>query len=342
MKMVRGAPCVGTNAIRGQTALGPQSFPTHPADFRGMWHCTPSGHRCGKEISGKEITGNGASGKVVIGSLDGVTDPSTSHPPKSAHLAQRLRGTPRAPVGERPWVLVNMVSSLDGAATLGGQSEGLGGAADRAMFSAIRSLADVIVVGARTAAIEQYRPPRITDPGLVAQRQSAGQAPHPDLVLLTRSSRVDHMPALDHPEADADGGATWILSPDFDGAWSIRPGGMTDELQRGRSEPADTGGTPEPGASPSLLDAFETLSRSTGSSVVLCEGGPTLLGAMHGADLIDEWCVTIGAVAVSGDATRISRGDASTATPRRLDLIDHLVIDSTILARYAVDRSGPE
>src|SRR5580658_8430295 len=42
----------------------------------------------------------------------------------------------------RPWVRANMVASVDGAATAGGRSGGLSGAADRAVFALLRSLAD--------------------------------------------------------------------------------------------------------------------------------------------------------------------------------------------------------
>src|SRR6188472_1579578 len=54
----------------------------------------------------------------------------------------------RQRVGDRPWVLVNMIASLDGAVALGERSGGLGGEADRRVFFHLRALADVIVVGA--------------------------------------------------------------------------------------------------------------------------------------------------------------------------------------------------
>ena len=60
----------------------------------------------------------------------------------------------------RPWVVVNMIASIDGATALDGVSGGLGGAGDRAVFSALRALADVVLVGASTVRAEQYRPPR--------------------------------------------------------------------------------------------------------------------------------------------------------------------------------------
>src|SRR5206468_6614541 len=48
------------------------------------------------------------------------------------------------------------VASLDGAATLQGKSAGLSSAADRSLFHLLRSMADVVLVGAGTARGENY------------------------------------------------------------------------------------------------------------------------------------------------------------------------------------------
>jgi riboflavin biosynthesis pyrimidine reductase len=61
---------------------------------------------------------------------------------------------------ERPWVLANMIASLDGAVALGERSGGLGGPADQRVFAHLRGLADVIIVGAGTARAERYGPPK--------------------------------------------------------------------------------------------------------------------------------------------------------------------------------------
>ena len=51
----------------------------------------------------------------------------------------------------RPWVLVNMITSLDGAVAIDQRSGGLGGPADQRVFHLLRDLADVVLVGAGTA-----------------------------------------------------------------------------------------------------------------------------------------------------------------------------------------------
>ena len=48
----------------------------------------------------------------------------------------------------------NMVASADGAVALAGRSAGLSGPADKMIFTVLRSLADVILVGASTARVD--------------------------------------------------------------------------------------------------------------------------------------------------------------------------------------------
>lgn len=70
-------------------------------------------------------------------------------------------GGRRRPTGTntgRPWIVLSMISSADGAVTLEGVSGGLGGAADRAVFRHLRSIADGVIVGAETVRRESYSP----------------------------------------------------------------------------------------------------------------------------------------------------------------------------------------
>ena len=76
----------------------------------------------------------------------------------------------------RPWVLVNMITSLDGAVAIDQRSGGLGGPADQRVFHLLRDLADVVLVGAGTARAERYGPP--AKPG---QR----------IAVVTRSANLD-------------------------------------------------------------------------------------------------------------------------------------------------------
>ena len=51
-----------------------------------------------------------------------------------------------------------MVASADGAVSVNGRSGGLSGPADRMLFTVLRSVADLILVGAGTVRAERYRP----------------------------------------------------------------------------------------------------------------------------------------------------------------------------------------
>src|ERR1700684_426761 len=54
------------------------------------------------------------------------------------------------------WLRANFVASLDGGATFSGKSGQLGGPGDRAVFSVLREVADVIMVSAGTVRAERY------------------------------------------------------------------------------------------------------------------------------------------------------------------------------------------
>ena len=111
--------------------------------------------------------------------------PATAPPPPIGPVAPGRAGVTELarlyaypPLGGRPWVRANMVSSADGAATVAGRSAGLSSEGDRQVFSILRSLADVIMVGAGTARAEKYRP--MTPDEAWPELRSGPAADHPD------------------------------------------------------------------------------------------------------------------------------------------------------------------
>ena len=89
-----------------------------------------------------------------------------------------------------PWLRANMVSSADGAAMLTGLTAGLSSEADRRLFALLRTLADVIVVGAGTVRAEKYKPVRQHElwPDL-----RPGRTPTPPIAVVT--ARLDIEPS---------------------------------------------------------------------------------------------------------------------------------------------------
>ncbi len=234
-------------------------------------------------------------------------------------VAALVAAEARPPHADRPWLLVNMVASLDGAITIEERSGGLGGAADREVFFALRHVADVVMVGAGTARAEGYGPTRAND-AVRALRRARGQAELPRLAVVTRSLDLDPAARLFTDPGNRPYVITHRAAP------PDRVAALTDVaevLQLGDDEV-------------DLAAALARL-RDDGASVVTCEGGPTLNGDLIAHDLVDEWAMTVAPVLVAGDAGRSSRGPL--ADPRSFELARLLEADGELLGRW-VRRSG--
>jgi len=71
----------------------------------------------------------------------------------SAHRTRR-----RDHSGDRPWVVLSMISTADGATAIEGNSAKLGGPADREVFLHLHRSADCVLVGAQTIRQDSYSP----------------------------------------------------------------------------------------------------------------------------------------------------------------------------------------
>ena len=69
------------------------------------------------------------------------------------------------------------------------------------------------------------------------------------------------------------------------------------------------------------------------SGVVVCEGGPTVNGQLISAGLVDELCLSIAPLLVSGASPRMAHGVAP-AVPVPLRLARVLEADGMLLLRY--------
>lgn len=228
-----------------------------------------------------------------------------------------LAGDERPPPPGRPWVMANMVASVDGAYAADGRSGGLSGAADRAVFHALRRIADDILVAAGTARAERYRRPT-PEAGADAVRADRGQGPAARLVLVSRSL---HIPE-DQPFLHGDGPDPIVLHPAASDA-STLPAGV-------RSRPVG-------GDELDLAAGLASLGED-GSRLVLCEGGPGLLGQLVAADLVDELFITTSPLLVGGPDVGILGRHAG---PVELPLGLHRVVvdDGFLLCTYRRIRS---
>jgi riboflavin biosynthesis pyrimidine reductase len=232
----------------------------------------------------------------------------------------RLYGRPdagQAGGAARPWVRANMISSADGASSVGGRSGPLGGPADRAVFRVLRSLADVILVGAGTARAERYRKVRAGDlwPAL-----RTGRAPTPPIAVVTGTLDFTGCAPL---LTEAPGQATTIVLTAKDAPAGRRAdlAGKATVITAGRDQ-VDIG------------EAIAAL-RDLGYLNILAEGGPHLLGQIAAAGLLDELCLTISPVLAAGTAGRIvMSAGTSPAVPAALGLAHVLAEDGYLLCRY--------
>ncbi|MGI9601890.1 MAG: pyrimidine reductase family protein [Acidimicrobiales bacterium] len=218
-----------------------------------------------------------------------------------------------APAG-RPWVMLNMVASLDGATAVDGVSGGLGGTADRQVFGVIRTVPDVIVVAAGTVRAEDYGPP-VARPEAVDRRQARGQAPVPVVAVVTGSASLDGSSRL-----FADHHRPLIITTDdapADRVAALAP--VADIVTAGTT-------TVDPTAALQVLAA-------RGHQVVLLEGGPTLNGQFVAQGLVDELCLTVAPMLVAGSSKRVAVG-GDVAEPLGLTLTHVLEHDNTLLLRY--------
>ena len=215
---------------------------------------------------------------------------------------------------DRPWLLVNMISSLDGAISIDGRSGGLGRPADKAMFSALRAVADVVLVGAGTARAEGYGPPRPSE-ATRAARVARGQAAAPRLALVTRSLDLDLTASL-FTEAEQ---PPVVIAPARADAARLAEVGAVAELVLTGEDQVDL---------PASLAAL----RAAGVAVVTCEGGPRLNGDLVHHDLVDEWALTLSPLLVGGEAPRSVVGAPPNVHPWTLDRL--LEGDSLLLGRW--------
>ena len=212
-----------------------------------------------------------------------------------------------------PYVRVNFVTSLDGAASVEGRSGGLGSTADRKVFGLLRELADVVLAGAGTVRGEDYRG---------ARRPTRGRATPPPIAVVTGSADLDPASRL----------FTDTKVPPI-----VLTLGSAPRERRERLAAAGADVVVLERLTPDVLLA--ELARR-GLYRVLCEGGPMLFGELVAADAVDELCLTVAPLLAAGTASRIAHGRPGTP-PRRMELAGALHEDGNLLLRYRRAETGP-
>lgn len=219
----------------------------------------------------------------------------------------------------RPGLRVNMIASVDGATAIGGASGPLGGPPDRVVYRLLRSLADVVLVAAGTVRTENYKPALVYDDYLEARR-ARGQRDAPRIAVVTRKLDLDFdLPLF----RDATEGTIVVTCADAPADRLAVARSVCEVIAVGEGQVN----------LPAAMVALGEL----GAQHVLCEGGPSLNGALADADLIDEMCLTVSPRLASGNAKRILAG-TDLAASVEVELGTLLEQDGFLLARYRTHR----
>jgi riboflavin biosynthesis pyrimidine reductase len=251
--------------------------------------------------------------QLYIGPPGPLTEPVVVGEPGAAGLIADLAACYAYPDGLR--VRANMVTSLDGAIAVDGRSGGLSGAADRLLFHVLRSLADVILVGAGTARAERYG---LAKPGSMWPQLRQGRSGPPPIAVVTRGISLDLHSQLIRGEDSLP--RTIVLTTSQAPADRVAAAAKTAHvIVAGQDEVS----------AKAAIDALAQL----GHRRVLVEGGPNLLGQLVSAKLLDELCVTVSPLIAGGHGPRMIVQHGPVA-PTELRLATLIEDDGFLLSRY--------
>ncbi len=219
------------------------------------------------------------------------------------------------PSTDRPCVRFNFVAAADGAATSGGFSAGLGNDGDKRIFTVLRRLADVVLVGAGTIRAEGYEGDLVDDDAR-SWRSAHGLAPHPAIAVISGSLSLDPASGF------------FRRAP-------VRPIIFTAAAAPAHRRSALEAVADVVECGRDIVEASAVLTELTRRRLlkVLCEGGPAVLGDFTRSDAVDELCLSISPLLAGGDGPRISVGN-SPEDAVALTLSSLLTEDSALYSLY--------
>ena len=225
----------------------------------------------------------------------------------------------------RPRVLLNMVSTVDGRATIDGRSAPLSSRADRELFHGLRLAADAVLVGAATVRMERYGRIIREEPRRRLRRERGLGAEPLACIVSGRLALPPDVPLLAEPEA-----GVVIVTPS--------PGSLPATAACVEYVRAERGGRLD------LRAALGELRARFGVQLLLCEGGPHLGAELLAAGLVDELFLSLAPTLAGGEASegaglRILAGP-ELEPPRALELLGAVEHDSHLFLRYAVRDSS--
>lgn len=231
----------------------------------------------------------------------------------------RQRGAESGP-RSRPYVLLNMASTADGRASVGGRAGPIGDSADSALLHGLRTIAGGLLVGAGTVRTEHYARVLRGEQDRQARRARglSGELP---TFIVSKSLALSpkEVPLLAEPQARV----TIITPTDQDiPPCPAKPGYLRCE----RSGTLD------------LELAARRIHSEHGVDTLLCEGGPHLAAQLVCAGLVDELFLCLAGKLAGGEQQLRILAGAELDPPRQMQLIALYEHESTLFARYRLTR----
>jgi 2,5-diamino-6-(ribosylamino)-4(3H)-pyrimidinone 5'-phosphate reductase len=221
----------------------------------------------------------------------------------------------------RPYVALNMVSSVDGKTATGGKTAGLGSRIDRQTMRTLRSRADAVMIGAGTLRAEKLSlglDQADTEPPLGIIVTGTGDVPLAEHLIVTEEQEV------------------LVLVSE------AAPNRVVERLRRFSqvmTAPADSNGAID------LRSAMRILRAEWGIESLVLEGGPGLNHALISRHLVDELFHTIAPELLGGTSAEtltLLRGPALPALDRPvLELVSIHLADGELFLRYSLIGTGP-
>jgi riboflavin-specific deaminase-like protein len=215
---------------------------------------------------------------------------------------------------DRPYTIANFVSTTDGRAAVHGHSAPLSSPGDRAMFHALRERVDAIMAGTNTLRTERYGR-MIRDPEARERRAVRGHDPEPLACVVTRSGDLP----IDIPLFTEEPRPRVVV-------FATEDAKIPSAIETVRLDPAEL----------TLTTVLRRLRADYEIGSLLCEGGPTLFGALLHEKLVDELFLTFAPeLAGGGMAPTIAMG-SELPQPASLTLQWLLEQESCLFLRSAV------
>lgn len=230
-------------------------------------------------------------------------------------LLEELNLSTRTPT-DRPYVIVNFVASADGHAAYRGRSRWLSDEADREIFHGLREHVDAILMGTGTLRTERYGR-LVRDPERRHRRAASGLAPDPLACVFSRSGDIPtDIPLFDDPSSRI---AVFTAA-------GLDTSGLGAQIELVRLDPGEL----------TLTTMMRRLRSDYDVRSLLCEGGPTLFGALLQESLVDELFLSLSPkLTGGGNAPAITSGP-ELSDLRHLDLVSVLELESSLFLRYAL------